>query len=47
MNATWLNMIGPLSYEPDYDAHIRELESYEEMMANVACYDDWFVEELA
>lgn len=31
-------------YEPDYDAYIRETEALEEAMANVACYQDWFVE---
>lgn len=27
--------------EPDYDDWLRELESYEEMMADVGSYEDW------
>lgn len=44
---SWMDMIGPADYEPDYDAYILDLESLEDAMANVATYDDWFVEEEA
>jgi hypothetical protein len=38
----WLS--APHEYEPDYEAYWRDLESLEEAMANVAAYEDWFVE---
>lgn len=34
----------PHDYEPDYDTYIRDLASIEESMADVARYEDWFVE---
>lgn len=45
MSATWMDMVGPADSEPDYYDAIMELESIETMMADVATYDDWFVEE--
>lgn len=31
-------------YEPDYDVYFEELKSIESLMANVGCYNDWFIE---
>jgi hypothetical protein len=45
MNYSWL--MAPHEYEPDYDAYIADLDSLQEIMANVATYDDWFVDLLA
>lgn len=42
MTYAWL--LAPHEYEPDYDAYWRDLESLEEAMADVASYQDWFVE---
>lgn len=38
----WLS--APHEYEPDYNAYWRDLESLEEARADVASYEDWFVE---
>ena len=42
MTYAWL--LAPHEYEPDYNAYWRDLESLEEAMADVASYQDWFVE---
>lgn len=43
MSYEWL--MAPHEYEPDYDAYWRDLESLEAAMADVAAYEDWFVDE--
>jgi len=42
MSYAWL--MAPHEYEPDYDAYLADLASLEKAMANVATYDDWFVD---
>ncbi|WP_165899756.1 hypothetical protein [Borborobacter arsenicus] len=42
MTCAWL--MAPHEYEPDYDLYWRDLESLENAMADVAAYEDWFVE---
>ncbi len=42
MSYEWL--MAPHEYEPDYDAYWDDLVSLEENMADVGCYDDWFVD---
>lgn len=41
---TYAWLAAPHEYEPDYDAYIRDTESLEQSMADVASYQDWFVD---
>ena len=40
--AEWMNCIGP--DEPDYFDEIIELESMKEMMMDIECYEDYYVD---